>query len=83
MCMIRDENKRQLNNFMNNIAFLRKRTGLTKNKMAEILHIGIKSLNKIERGKLPERLSVEVVYRAADYFHIAPDELFVLSLKQR
>lgn len=50
-------NSEQMDNFLHNIAWLRQHYGFSKRKMAKILHIGIPSLNKIESGKCPERLS--------------------------
>lgn len=44
--------------FLKNISYLRKHNKLSKRKMAEILGIGVKSLNKIENGELPPRIGV-------------------------
>ena len=53
-----------------NISYLRKSNNITKREMAKILSIGIKSLNKIEQGIIPPRLSVEVLFRIRDYFGV-------------
>ena len=55
-----------------NILLLRMIHGLTKKKMSQILGISISSLNKIEQGKLPPRLSVSVIFRICEYFGISP-----------
>ena len=39
--------------------------------MAKILGIGIITLNKIEQGVLPPRLSVEMLFRIRDYFGVS------------
>lgn len=62
--------------FCENIRLLRVKNGLTKRQMAKIMGIGIESLNKIERGTVPERLKVEAFLFTANYFNYAPDELF-------
>lgn len=36
--------------------------------MAKILGIGITTLNKIEQGVLPPRLSAEILFRIREYF---------------
>ena len=55
-----------------NILLLRKIHGLTKKRMSHILGISVCSLNKIELGKLPPRLSVSVVFRIYEYFGFSP-----------
>ncbi|MBQ7037463.1 MAG: hypothetical protein IJN74_08285 [Clostridia bacterium] len=39
--------------------------------MAKILGIGIKTLNKMEQGVLPARLSVEVLFRIKERFGVS------------
>lgn len=67
-------NERQ--NFLFNLAALRKQHHLTQKQMAHILGIGIHSWRMIERGIMPPRLSTEVVYNAADAFGIPAARLF-------
>lgn len=55
-----------------NILLLRQIYGLTKKRMSQILGISVYSLNKIEQGKLPPRLSVSVVFRIYEYFGVLP-----------
>ena len=43
--------------------------------MSELLGIGIKSLNKIEKGEVPPRLSANVIFNIWRYFHIRPKDL--------
>lgn len=62
--------------FCENIRLLRERNGLTKKQMTEIMGIGMASLNKIEKGIVPEKLKVEALLYTANYFHYAPHELF-------
>lgn len=50
---------RNIQNFLYNIAWLRKQHHLTKKKMAALLGIGIFSLIKIENGRLPKKLTIE------------------------
>ena len=60
---------------LHNIAFLRKHHNLSKKEMAQLLHIGIGSLNKIESGVLPERLSAEILVHLANHFNYTTAEL--------
>ena len=69
-------NKEEITAFMENVAFLRRQNKLTKKKMCEILGIGILSLNKIEKGQLPKRITVEVIFKIKKYFGINASELF-------
>ena len=57
--------KRPINDmeiFMQNVAWLRKRFGLSKQQMAKYLQIGVGSLTKLEQGILPPRLDVEILF---------------------
>ena len=44
--------------------------------MAEILGIGIKSLEKLENGILPPRLSVKIIFNIYYSFGILPKDQF-------
>ena len=59
-----------------NISWLRKKHGLSKRKMAEILGVGVKALSLIEQGILPSRVGCDMLFNASDYFHITVSELF-------
>lgn len=67
---------------LHNITFLRKHHGLSKRKMAALLHIGIPNLNKIESGVLPNRLSSAVLFHLEDHFHFTPKELLTQWLEE-
>lgn len=67
---------------LHNITFLRKHHHLSKKKMAQLLHIGIGSLNKIESGVLPERLSAEILVHLANHFSYTSDELLSHRLEE-
>ena len=74
---MRKENKDvKTENFMRNIAWLRKRYGISKKKMAELLGVGVGTVNKLERGEFPPRLSVSVMYNIWRHFHIGATEQF-------
>ena len=68
--------------FLHNVTFLRKHHNLSKKKMAQLLHIGIGSLNKIESGVLPKRLSTEVLVHLANYFGYTSDDLLSRWLEE-
>ncbi len=74
--MIRKSINDEINNFVNNIAYLRKKEGLSKKEMANALNISIDALNKIERGELPERSSIEIIFHLQKRFKISPANQF-------
>lgn len=63
-------------NFCCNIAYLRKKHGMTQAEMAKILDVGVGTVRKLEHGIIPPRLSAAVVCRVSDHFHIHPSTLF-------
>ena len=58
-----------------NIRRLRKSEGLSKNKMAKILGISVKSLNSLEKSIIPKRLGLEVLIRIRNTFGILPKDI--------
>ena len=63
-----------------NITALRRHYGYSKARMAKLLGIGIGSLNKIERGIIPPRLRIDIVFTVCNQFHIRPSILFSQEL---
>ena len=70
------ETKKEFAVFAHNVIWLRNQNKLSKIKMASIMGVCVESLNKIEKGILPPRMSVEVVFRISKAFGIYPHELF-------
>ncbi len=68
--------KQEIENFAHNVRFLREKHNLSKTEMADILGISFNSLNKIETGQIPKRLSVGVVFRIEQYFGVKCHLLF-------
>ncbi len=62
--------KQEIDNFTHNVKFLREKHNISKTKMADILGISFNSLNKIESGQMPKRMSVGVVFRIEQYFGV-------------
>ena len=62
-----------------NVAWLRERHGLSQKKMAEIMGIGIGSLNKVERGDMPPKMKVDVLINIYRQFGVSPER----QLRQR
>lgn len=58
--------------FTHNITWLRQHHKLSKTKMANILGIGLKTLNQLERGILPPRMTIDVLFAIYDHFGISP-----------
>ena len=71
--------KEEYGNFAYNVAWLRKHYGLSKKEMAEIMGIGIGSLNKVERGEMPPQMKVDVLIRIYKQFGVSPER----QLRQR
>lgn len=71
---------REMEIFLKNVMWLREHYGISKKHMAELLGIGIASLNKIENGEMPKRLGVEIVFKIYDVFKILPKNQFALEL---
>ena len=61
--------------FCDNIKLLRQRNNLTKTEMCKILRISNHSLQMIESGVLPPRMSCEVLIRACRYFSVSPKDI--------
>ena len=74
------KNSNEIETFLYNIAYLRKHNGLSKRKMAKILHISTSTLNKIESGVLPPRISANVIWRIHLHFYITPTVQFSKKL---
>lgn len=66
--------KNNLQTFAHNVAWLREHYGLSKSEMARIMGIGVSSLNKIERGEIPPRLGVDVLFAIQKHFGMSPSE---------
>ena len=78
-----EENRMALDRFMKNLAWLRKEHGLSRREMAQRLGMSVGTLNKIESGRLPARLKVDVLGRVQVSFHIPISEQFTeLERKQ-
>ena len=71
-----EETTREVQIFMQNVTWIRKKNGLSKKEMAEILGISVFSLNKIENGILPPKASVEIIFRIYDRFGVNPVSQF-------
>ena len=62
--------------FSHNITLLRAHYGYSQKYMAQLLGIGVGSLRKIEKGIIPPRLKVDVVFAVQNHFLICPNALF-------
>ena len=60
---------------LHNITWLRAHYGYSKARMAEILKVGISTINQIEAGVIPPRLSTEILFRIHRHFGIHPADL--------
>lgn len=69
---MKENNQSEWKIFSYNVRFIRMRYNIPKKEMAKKLGIGIKSLDKIEDGEMPQRLSVEIFFRIRNIFGIQP-----------
>ncbi len=76
-----EQNREEWNTLSENIRWLRKRYHLSKKDMAAILDIGIGSFNKVEKGELPPRLGVDILFNIQHYFGIQPQALLTKRLE--
>ncbi|MCL2677886.1 MAG: helix-turn-helix domain-containing protein [Clostridiales bacterium] len=59
-----------------NIAFYRKRNGLTQEVLAELAGISRTHLSNIEAKKVDKSLSLDVLFRISDALGVSASELF-------
>ncbi len=62
--------------FCENIKILRISNDLSKKEMAQRLGISVRTLNIIESGELPKRLSTKIIFIIVDNFNVKPEDLF-------
>ena len=62
--------------FCKNVKDLRTLNKLSKTKMATKLGISIRTLNIIENGDLPTRLSLKIICAIMENFNVNPADLF-------
>lgn len=72
--------KREWENFVHNLKWLRTQHGLSKKEMAKRLNISVWMLNKIERGEQPPRLTIDIFFAVQDQFGLHPAEQFAHRL---
>ena len=72
-----------INIFTENIIYLRKVNNLSLKEMSEILNISTYSIKKIEKGLLPSRLKVSVLFKIQKYFGISPQIIVDKKLNQK
>lgn len=66
----------ELDNLIHNINRLRIHNKLSKKKMADIMGVSLKTINKIEKGEFPQRLGANNIYNICVYFKMSASELF-------
>lgn len=71
-----DLTSKELRSFMQNLVWLRHQQGFSKSRMARLLNISAKTINRIENGEFPSGLSIMVIIRASSVFHVAAEKLF-------
>ena len=72
----------ELDNLLYNIAWLRRTGGLSKREMATRLGVGRKTLDLMERGEVPPRLSASVIFAVEKQFGVSRSALLSHRLGQ-
>lgn len=67
-------------NFLYNVAWLRQHYGISKRKMAKLLNISVWHICCMEKGKLPSKIDVSVLFIIQDHFDVSPKELLTRRL---
>lgn len=62
-----------------NLYLIRKKNGLTQKEMAKRIGIGINTLRQLEKGIIPSRVSVGLIFNISNEFNIEPYELFIIE----
>lgn len=62
--------------FCENIKNLREAYHLSEKEMSKILGISVERLQSIEKGILPPKLTVRILFRIQVHFHIRPQDMF-------
>lgn len=62
-----------------NLYLIRKKNGLTQKEMAKRIGIGINTLRQLEKGTIPSRVSVGLIFNISNEFNIEPYELFIIE----
>ena len=82
----RQERRLQMKNndsgalFCANMLQLRQRLGLSKKEMAACLKISLYSLNRLEAGEIPPRVTVELLWELWDRFGVSPGAMLEREL---
>ena len=79
--MEQSNHRTDLETLTHNLHWIRRQNGYSRKAMAGILKIGVGSLAKLERGEIPPRLSVDVLFAVYDHFGITPSALFTTWLE--
>ena len=80
--MENENNRIQFENFLSNVAWIRKKYGISKRKMSKALKISVESLNKIENGILPPKISIDIVFNIYISFGIEPKAMFATNFEE-
>lgn len=70
------KNDKYVRYFCENIKAIRKANKLTKGKMAQKLGVDKNDLSNLEKGKVPDELSVDVLTKIYKYFGIKATKMF-------
>ncbi len=67
---------KEFENFAYNIKSLRVKNNLSLNSMAEKLKIDESTLTLLEKGELPEEVTVEILFLIRREFGVSPKDMF-------
>lgn len=80
--MKEDIKNNELQPLLKNIAWLRRKNGLSKEEMAIITELSIESIDTIENGSCPDEVEIDTVLKIHKYFGVDPMELLTKLLEK-
>lgn len=75
-------NQKERQNACDNIRYLRRKHGLSRTAMARKLHVTVKTLDSLEAGLIPPRISITFLYYIHREFGISPEQLLRVRLEE-
>ena len=78
--MIAETNAQQFSNFLYNIGWLRRYYRIPKKRMAQLLGISVRTLNKLEAGSIPPKVGIDIIFQLHKQFRYPMGTLFQVRL---
>lgn len=80
MLNVKEINNEYLENLCHNIRLIREYRGFSRKKMANCLHITVKTLESLELNILPSKVNTRFLWYTQEIFGVAPFLMFAYKL---